>query len=106
MQKPGLSGRAERPAALRPYAFHGVALEYAAGAKQATGDCPFCGRAGKLTIEAATGLWKCWVCAAGNSRGGGNLLTFLRLLWDRSDAATNGASKRWRPSAGSYSPRP
>src|ERR1700734_1179272 len=66
---------------LRPFAFHKV--ELAARGGEAVGECPFCQRPGKLFVAVETGQWRCVVC--GQS---GNALTFLRTLWDRSDAAT------------------
>lgn len=68
------------------FAHHGVHLDDHSG--QARGDCPFCGKADKLTIEAATGLWRCFVC--GRS---GNPLEFVRQLHAASVAASNGWSK-------------
>lgn len=73
---------------LRAYVFHGVDLSERGS--HAVGTCPFCGKDGKFSIEVATGLWRCFVCGSGTDAGGGNLMTFLRLLWERSDAATNG----------------
>lgn len=79
----------EAPKHLRPYEFHGVRVE-ASGGEQAVGDCPFCGKERKFSINVSTGLWSCKSCQAGTDKGGGNLATFLRLLWKTSDAATNG----------------
>jgi hypothetical protein len=67
---------------LRPYTFHGIHL--APAGTQAIGDCPFCGRDGKFTVETSTGLWRCFVCNAGTASGGGNSLTFIRLLYQTS----------------------
>jgi hypothetical protein len=53
----------------------------------AVGDCPFCGREGKFSVEIATGLWRCWGCGAGTEAGGGNGLVFVRLLYDRAVSA-------------------
>lgn len=72
---------------LRPYRHHGVTLEERGGG-QATAGCPFCGRDGKLSVEVESGLYRCLVCASS-----GNPLTFLRTLWERSDATTNGQAK-------------
>lgn len=47
------------------------------------GDCPFCGREGKFSADVTTGLWRCFVCSAGSVNGGGNGLTFIRLLHAR-----------------------
>ena len=67
---------------LRPFTFHKVELAVRGG--EAVGECPFCARPGKLGILAETGQWRCVVCGEA-----GNALTFLRTLWDRSDAATS-----------------
>jgi len=79
------NGRHDDAAAdpIRPFRFHGVELHDHGG--QAVGDCPFCRRDGKFSVESQTGLWRCWVCGLS-----GNPLTFLRQLWEASDAATNG----------------
>jgi hypothetical protein len=86
------TGEPEVNDALRPFRFHGLDLAERGG--HAVADCPFCGRDGKFSVEVATGLWRCFVCNAGADSGqaikGGNPLTFIRLLWDRSDASTNG----------------
>lgn len=79
------------PEKLRPFAFHGVDLK--PNGRNADGDCPFCGKEDKFSVSIETGLWKCWVCGGGQEKGGGNVLTFLRVLWEKSDDATNGASK-------------
>jgi hypothetical protein len=84
----------ELPPKLRPYVFHGLDLSWRPGDEQAHCSCPWCGREGKFSISAETGQWRCWVCAEGNENGGGNALTFLRLLWERSDAARNGETDR------------
>lgn len=65
------------PVPLRPWEFHGVELSYREGDKEARGDCPFCGRAGKLYVNAESGQWNCRVCAEG-----GNVFSLLRRLWD------------------------
>ncbi len=77
------------PEALRPYIFHGVNIEWEDGKKQAVGDCPFCGREGKLGVSIEDGLWRCLVCGSGSEKGGGNVYTFLRLLWEQSDKETS-----------------
>lgn len=82
----------EVPKTLRPYLFHGLDLGWR-GKEQATCDCPWCGREGKFVVKVETGEWRCYVCAEGSEKGGGNVYTFLRLLHDKSDAATNGQSK-------------
>ena len=68
---------------LRPFRAHGVEL-VEVGA-QATGDCPLCGKQGKLAVQVVTGLWRCFVCGAE-----GNPLTFVRQLWERSASVVDG----------------
>lgn len=53
------------------------------------GDCPFCGRDNKFSVNREDGRWRCYVCQEGSDKGGGNALTFLRLLWEKSDAASD-----------------
>lgn len=69
------------PKFLRPFLAHGVQLEWSEHSEQATGDCPFCGREGKFGVKVEDGRWRCFVCAAGTERGGGNVFTFLRELY-------------------------
>lgn len=69
------------PDHLRPYLFHGVDL--ATRGSHAVGDCPFCGREGKFSVDVSTGLWRCFVCGSGTDAGGGNGLVFIRLLYER-----------------------
>ncbi len=68
---------------LRPYEFHGVHLEQVSG-KESIGDCPFCGKESKFSVNTETGLWRCFVCGSGSSSGGGNALPFIRLLYEQS----------------------
>lgn len=77
----GAPGRNDR---LRPYEFHGVHLDPTASGKESIGDCPFCGKEGKFSVNTETGLWKCWSCGSGSSSGGGNALTFIRLIYEQS----------------------
>lgn len=71
---------------LRPYEHWRVDLSVRG--PQAVGDCPFCGRDGKFSVEVETGLWRCWSCGGGQSSGGGNALTFLRAYYESRRAAT------------------
>lgn len=76
------------PPLLKPYLQHGVHLDWGEGS-QAKGDCPWCGNdKGKFSVSVDSGLWHCWVCKTGSDKGGGNALTFVKLLWERSLAAT------------------
>jgi hypothetical protein len=74
------------PRGLKPFLCHGVDLDWGPGAAQATGACPFCGKP-KLYVALDTSKWDCKVC----SPEGGNDLTFLRLLWERSGTLTTPA---------------
>lgn len=83
----------EQPESLRPYLFHGVRLSWAEGDKEALGDCPWCGREGKLSINIPTGQWRCFVCNEGQEKEdksirGGNHRVFIRMLWERSFDST------------------
>lgn len=51
------------------------------------GDCLFCGRDGKFSVDVATGLWRCFTCGAGTAAGGGNGLVFTRLVHEYAVAA-------------------
>lgn len=77
------AGEAKAVDYLRPYRWLGLTLDEGHG-EQAVGDCPFCGKDRKLSVNATNGKWRCWVCGVGNERGGGNLFTFIRLLHERS----------------------
>jgi hypothetical protein len=79
------------PEALRPYTFHGVDLAYKPGEKEALGDCPFCSREGKFSVDVETGVYRCFVCMTGTDNGGGNATVFIRKLFEVSDAATTPA---------------
>src|SRR5437879_1902350 len=96
----------ETPKNLRPFLFHG--LDLATKGSHAVGDCPFCGKEGKFSVEVETGKWRCFICNIGAENGkviqGGNVFTFLRLLWDRSDAATNGATTELAKNRGLLDP--
>lgn len=76
------------PEKLRPYIFHGVDLLWKDSDKEAVGDCPWCGREGKFSVNIETGQWQCFICREGSEKGGGNIWTFLQLLLDKSDEAT------------------
>lgn len=76
------------PAALKPYTFHGIEdLDYE-GRDQAIATCPFCGKEKKFYINSADGRWQCKSCSAGTEKGGGNVYTFMRVLWEMSKEAT------------------
>ena len=67
----------ETPEKVRPYTFHGVDLGMPKN-NECSGQCPFCDRDGKFSVNTVTGKWKCWVCGEGTEKGGGNVYTFLR----------------------------
>ena len=72
------------PDFLKPYHFHGVELADPKNG-EAIGDCPFCGREGKFSVNAQEkpGQWKCWGC-----NENGNATVFCRLLHDMAVKAT------------------
>lgn len=65
----------EVPDTLQPYVGLGVDLQWKGG-KDATGDCPFCGREGKFNVLVETGQFRCVVCSES-----GNATVFVRKLW-------------------------
>lgn len=77
---PVVGKKLETPDTIRVYQFHGVNVDYKQHAKEALGDCPFCGREGKFSIDVETGKWRCFVCISGSEKGGGNAYTFLQRL--------------------------
>lgn len=76
---------ADLPKNLRAYQFHGVLVNYQEGREQAIADCPFCGKDSKFYINVETGLWDCKVCRTGSEKGGGNVYTFIRQIWETGD---------------------
>lgn len=70
--------RSPLPDALQPYRDLGIVQDCPKGETQVYLDCPFCGREdGKFSINTETGVWRCFVCAEGNERGGGNIYVFI-----------------------------
>jgi len=67
------------PTDIKPYEFHGLNLQWD-GHKQWNGDCPFCGRDEKFSVNQDSGLYRCLICATGTKKGGGNSLVFIRKL--------------------------
>lgn len=63
----------ETPKNLRPYLFHGLDLQ---GSPQAMGECPFCYREGKFSVNLESTQWQCFVC-----QEKGNLTSFLQKLY-------------------------
>ena len=80
------------PEKLQPYDIHGLDLTYGSGDEEAVADCPWCGRAGKFSVNINNGMWRCLVCNEGSNKGkaiqGGNAYIFLRKLWEMSFDAT------------------
>ena len=74
------------PTYLQPFISLGVDLEMKGN--HGVGDCPFCSKEGHFSVDVSTGLWRCFVCGSGSDRGGGNALTFIRLLHEHSMSAT------------------
>lgn len=79
---PEVKQRSDVPVGLRPYSFHG--LDLTINNNHGVGDCPFCNKEGKFSIDCESGLWRCWSCGGGTDKGGGNPLTFIRMLHELS----------------------
>lgn len=62
---------------LKPYTSHGIDLP---NKEKASGDCPFCGKEGKLGIVASTTEFRCVACTEH-----GNATVFVQKLWALSD---------------------
>lgn len=77
------------PETLKPYRFHGLDFKHRTGDTDVSSDCPFCGRSGKFAVNVDTGIWRCFICAAGSEKGGGNAYTFIRSLHSSSLEATS-----------------
>lgn len=75
------------PETIRAYTGHGVDLDYREGEKNAPGTCPSCGESGKFDVAVADGRYHCFRCGFK-----GNVLSFLRWLWEESDRATKPAN--------------
>jgi hypothetical protein len=83
------------PEGIRPFRFHGVALSPHGAGGQWVGECPFCGKAGKFSVQAKTTQWRCFSCSQEGEPGqpGGNAQTFLRALWRVSDGLGAGTER-------------
>ncbi len=77
------SDHVELPDGVRPYLFHGVPLHWKPTDKNAVGDCPYCGREGKFSVNLQTSKSQCWVC-----QQTGNARTFVQWLHEESNKAT------------------
>ena len=82
---PKVKGKA--PKHLRPYLFHGLELSWSDDDDNAMGDCPFCETEGKFGVKLSNGQYNCFHGCTGN------VTTFLRWLWEKSDAKTNDYSE-------------
>lgn len=71
-----VSLKQETPDKLKPYVFHGIDLTWKDGEREALGDCVFCGRENKFSVNQQTGQWHCFVC---HERG--NVYNFLTQLF-------------------------
>lgn len=72
------------PDKLRAFIFHGIDLSVKG--TQGIGDCPFCLKEGKFSVDGDTSKWKCWVCGMQ-----GNAIGFMRTLYAESVKATTPA---------------
>lgn len=70
----------KRPPLLRPFTFQGIDFTGKVGIDQAVAKCPFCEREDKFYVDEEKGLWDCKIC----SPKGGNIHTFLKLVYDYS----------------------
>lgn len=88
-----MSRTTDLPLPLQPYRFYGVEFDYTPGKPEALGECPWCGAAGKFSIAATDGQWRCFACNEGSdgksAYKGGNVYTFIRVLHQRSQASTH-----------------
>lgn len=75
----------EVPTKIRPFIFHGLTLSKKNN--EYTGPCPFCDKE-KFSVNSITGLWKCWSCATGSEKAGGNISTFIQKFHDLCVKAT------------------
>lgn len=69
------------PENLRPYESLGIELTYDPIEEDAVGECPWCNKK-KFSVAVSTGVWRCFSCATGNRKGGGNASIFVRTLWE------------------------
>lgn len=74
----------EIPNGLKVYSFHKVDnLKWNSKEKEASCDCVFCGKSGKLSINLTSSKYQCFVCGER-----GNSVTFIRKLWEMSQKLT------------------
>lgn len=77
-----MSSKSEAAKHVEPYLFHGVDIRWQPGEENIYGECPFCGKSRKFSLDTATGIWHCFNCETGSGRGGGNVYTFLAKLFE------------------------
>lgn len=75
------------PEALRVHRFHGVNIDPPNHGNECLGECPFCGKDNKYSVNLDTALWRCLSCNIGTSATsesiqGGNDYTFIRVLYE------------------------
>lgn len=78
---------ADYPITIQPYINHGLDVDIRGD--EAIGDCVFCGKENKFSIDVERGVWKCWVCTEGSDNGGGNIYTFLSLIYEMGKSKTS-----------------
>ncbi len=66
---------ADNPAKVKPFLFFGLDLEDQGD--QWTGECPFCYRENKFSVNVESGLCNCFVCNTG-----GNVYSFIRKFYE------------------------
>ena len=74
------------PDGLRAYTFHGCDL--VVSGSQATGDCPFCGKGGKFSVNLDTSKFRCW-----HGCSDGNAVQFMRQVYDHAFASIKGRGR-------------
>lgn len=73
----------DTPEPLKPYKSLGLTISHRKGAKDATSDCPFCGRENKFNINVENSKFGCVVCSES-----GNQYVFIRRIYEASLANT------------------
>jgi len=85
---------------LRVYKFHGI--EFSINGKEAIGDCPFCGKEQKFSVNTETSQYQCW---AGSCKVSGNSTSFLKSYWEHCrDETTNTEYDRLAEESGFLQP--
>jgi len=73
----------DTPDNLKPFLSHGLVLDYSKGSTEATGDCIFCERDDRFSINIESSRWHCLKCGEK-----GNQYSFLSKLLTLSEEAT------------------